>query len=510
MRARTTFLVAIAFGLVASTLTIVVGAEPARADENDVYDITFPVIGPVYFGDTFYSCRSGCSRRHYATDIMTYGKKGLPVVAAHDGVIVAMATGSQCCAIWGLRHDDGWETVYIHMNNDTPYTDDGIGGTIGFAPGIEVGVRVERGQLLGWVGDSGNAENVAAHLHFEIHDPSCSDCPAGFFFGNPPMVNPYNSLLAADRSLMPRIAGADRYDTAVEISKTAFPGGASVAYIATGTEFADALAGGPAAANAGGPVLLTKPDSLPPVTRDELERLNPDRIVILGGVGAVAANVENALGDYAPDVDRMAGANRYATAAAVSAAHYDPGVNKVYIANGEGFADALAGAPAAAVDGAPLLLALRDSIPQPTIDELTRLGPNEIVILGGTGVISDAVASQLEAYAGSGNAVRLAGANRYETAAAISAYAFPDAPGAYVATGLGFADALAGVPLAAQAPAPILLVEDPVDASVEDELNRLGLSEVTILGGLGAVPGNAEVELWMVFNGGTYPIWDFT
>jgi putative cell wall-binding protein len=324
------------------------------------------------------------------------------------------------------------------------------------------------------------------------------------------MVNPYNSLLAADRSLMPRIAGADRYDTAVEISKTAFPGGASVAYIATGTEFADALAGGPAAANAGGPVLLTKPDSLPPVTRDELERLNPDRIVILGGVGAVAANVENALGDYAPDVDRMAGANRYATAAAVSAAHYDPGVNKVYIANGEGFADALAGAPAAAVDGAPLLLVLRDSITQPTIDELTRLGPNEIVILGGTGVISDAVASQLEAYAGSGNAVRLAGANRYETAAAISAYAFPDAPGAYVATGLGFADALAGVPLAAQAPAPILLVEDPVDASVEDELNRLGLSEVTILGGLGAVPGNAEVELWMVFNGGTYPIWDFT
>lgn len=257
-------------------------------------------------------------------------------------------------------------------------------------------------------------------------------------------------------------------------------------------------------------MLLTKPDSLPPVTRDELERLNPDRIVILGGVGAVAANVENALGDYAPDVDRMAGANRYATAAAVSAAHYDPGVNKVYIANGEGFADALAGAPAAAVDGAPLLLALRDSIPQPTIDELTRLGPNEIVILGGTGVISDAVASQLEAYAGSGNAVRLAGANRYETAAAISAYAFPDAPGAYVATGLGFADALAGVPLAAQAPAPILLIEDPVDASVEDELNRLGLSEVTILGGLGAVPGNAEVELWMVFNGGTYPIWDFT
>ena len=306
---------------------------------------------------------------------------------------------------------------------------------------------------------------------------------------------------------MPRIAGVDRYATAAEISKTAFPAGAAVAYIATGTGFADALAGGPAAANASGPVLLTRPDSLPGVTRDELDRLAPDKIIVLGGEGAVNGAVEAALGAYAADVERLAGPNRYATAAAISEAHYSSGVDTVYIANGEGFADALAGAPAAAVDGAPLLLALRDSIPQPTIDELNRLGPDTIVVLGGTGVISDQVAAQLEDHAGSGNVIRLAGANRYQTAAAISAYAFPGASAAYVATGLGFADALAGVPLAAATPGPILLVEDPLDASVVNELNRLGLSQVTILGGLGAVSGDAEVDLWMVFNGGTYPIW---
>ena len=68
-----------------------------------------------------------------------------------------------------IQHDDGWESYYIHMNNDTPGTDDGLGQ--GIAPGIEPGVRVRAGQLIGWVGDSGNAENSGSHVHFELHKP---------------------------------------------------------------------------------------------------------------------------------------------------------------------------------------------------------------------------------------------------------------------------------------------------------------------------------------------------
>ena len=139
--------------------------------EDGIYPLIFPVIGDNYYSDTWGACRDGCSRGHLGVDIMTYGKKGLPVVAAASGTVDWVSRS--CCAM-SIRHDDGWESWYIHLNNDTrnddgSYTDDGKGW--GFAPGIESGVHVEAGQLIGWVGDSGNAENVAPQLHFELHAP---------------------------------------------------------------------------------------------------------------------------------------------------------------------------------------------------------------------------------------------------------------------------------------------------------------------------------------------------
>jgi hypothetical protein len=77
--------------------------------------------------------------------------------------------GDNCCAL-ALRHDDGWESWYIHLNNDTPGTDDGLG--YGIVDGLESGSHVTAGQLIGWVGDSGNAEWAGSHLHFELHDPA--------------------------------------------------------------------------------------------------------------------------------------------------------------------------------------------------------------------------------------------------------------------------------------------------------------------------------------------------
>ncbi len=485
---------ALALGLAASSLVVGTDEVIAEAAVDDVYDITFPVAGPTYYSDSFYACRDGCSRTHGATDIMTYGLKGVPVVAAHAGTIKWMANeqGGRCCAIWGLVHEDGWETWYIHMNNDTPGTDDGL--VLGFAAGIVPGATVEEGQLLGWVGDSGNAERVSPHLHFEIRDAAGD------------RVNPYYSLGVAKRNLLPRVAGADRFATAAAISEEAFPDGAVVAYVATGSEFADALAGGPAAALAGGPVLLTRSGSLPQTTADELTRLDPNKIVILGGLGAVGDRVETRLRGLAPEVERLFGVNRYATAAAISAAHHSAGASTVYVANAEAFADALAGAPAAAIDGAPLLLVVRDSVPAATAEELERLRANRIVILGGEAVISADVVAQLAALTLTGDVVRLAGADRYETAAEISAFAFPTVTTAFVATGLGFADALAGVSLAASSGSPILLVDDPLSDAIAAELVRLGPEDVTILGGTGAVSGDVETDLWTLLNG-DFPTW---
>lgn len=168
----------------ATAASVMAGAGAAGAADFDPEEIVFPVEGKVYYSDTFYSARSG-GRTHGATDIMTYGVKGLPVVAAADGVVKWI--GSTCCYL-SIDHGGGWETWYIHLNNDTPGTDDGNGW--GIADGIERGTLVSAGQLIGWVGDSGNAEGTAPHLHFEIRKDGVQ-------------INPYPYLLVAEGKTPP-------------------------------------------------------------------------------------------------------------------------------------------------------------------------------------------------------------------------------------------------------------------------------------------------------------------
>ncbi len=192
-----------------------------------------------------------------------------------------------------------------------------------------------------------------------------------------------------------RLWGLDRFATAAAISKDSYPAGATLVYVANGLNFPDALAGGPAAAQAGAPLLLVLPDALPEATADELKRLRPEQIRILGGSGVVSEQVAKELTSYASSVDRLWGPDRFATAAVIAEDTFPLGANTVYVAYGLNFPDALAGGPAAAQAGAPLLLVTTDAIPQPTATEIRRLGAVEVVILGGTGVVSAGVRDQL-------------------------------------------------------------------------------------------------------------------
>jgi putative cell wall-binding protein len=157
-----------------------------------------------------------------------------------------------------------------------------------------------------------------------------------------------------------------------------------VAFIATGRDYPDALAGAAAGAAIGGPVLLVPGDAIPPVVATELARLAPAAIRVLGGSAAVADTVLEALGPYAADVSRLAGPDRYATAAAISAT-YPPDVAELFIATGTDYPDALAGSPL----GGPLLLVRPGALGDPVVMEIARLRPGRVVALGGPGVITD-------------------------------------------------------------------------------------------------------------------------
>jgi len=285
-----------------------------------------------------------------------------------------------------------------------------------------------------------------------------------------------------------RIAGADRFATAVALSSSAPTGG--TVYVATGDAFADALAGGPAAAAQAAPVLLVHRDSIPDATAQRIAALRPSKIVVLGGPASVSDAVVAQLNGMASGgAARVAGANRAATSAAVSMQAFKPLVPVAYIANGDGFADALAGAAAGAFKGGPVLLVDRDSISNEVAVELRRLVPQSIVILGGTGAVSSAVETQLHTY--SVQVSRAAGSDRYGTAIEVSKASFPSgAAAAFLATGLNFPDALAGGPTVGTGKAPLLLVPGTcMPNAVRAELARLGVTHVTLVGGSGVVSG---------------------
>ena len=287
-----------------------------------------------------------------------------------------------------------------------------------------------------------------------------------------------------------RIAGTDRYATAAAISRSQFGAGASTVFVATGASFPDALAGAPAAAKAKAPVLLTARYDLPSATRTELDRLNPTRIVVLGGGGVVSDAVVSKLRGYAGTVVRWAGASRFATAAKISEESFAPGVKVAYLATADTFPDALSGGAVAGRVGGPILLVNRSGIPPATGKELARLKPSKIVILGGTSVVSDTVRRSADAYT-SGTVNRLAGADRYATSVQISQSAYRSSDAVFIATGTNFPDGLAGGPVAALLPGPLLLVApSQLPTVVKKELQRLGPDEVFVLGGTGVVSGS--------------------
>ncbi|WP_028130778.1 cell wall-binding repeat-containing protein [Serinicoccus marinus] len=192
-----------------------------------------------------------------------------------------------------------------------------------------------------------------------------------------------------------RVSGGTRYDTSVAVSRRAFPGGADVVYVSTGADWPDALSAGAAAGVQDAPVLLTEPGRLPAAVGAEIARLDPDRIIVVGGSSAVSEAVVRQLQGYAV-TERVSGANRYSTALAVSRRVFGPSRPGVVIATGSAFPDALAAVPATATTRGPILLARADGLPGGVGGDLDRLTPRTAYLLGGSGALSIDVARQVQ------------------------------------------------------------------------------------------------------------------
>lgn len=291
-----------------------------------------------------------------------------------------------------------------------------------------------------------------------------------------------------------RIAGKDRYATAVQISRE-YPVGSEL-FVTVGDNYPDALTTAARAGSVGGPVLLTRPDSVPPVVRTEIQRLKPSRITVVGGTGAISdAVLQELRGLTSAPVVRRGGGDRYATAGAL-ARTFGTQVNVVYVATGENFPDALAGAARAGFNDGPVLLVDKDRVPGSTASAMAAINPNRVVVLGAEGSVNRAVAEELRGMTRSGNLQRVGGADRYKTAANLAAHYPTSTEKVFVATGETYPDALSGASPAGDQHSPVLLVsEDRVPGATKRALLRLSPHEIILVGGDGVISKAVENEL---------------
>lgn len=284
-----------------------------------------------------------------------------------------------------------------------------------------------------------------------------------------------------------RLAGVDRYDTGVLISQASFPidGSADVVYVATGANYPDALAAGPAAAEENAPLLLTATASVPASVLAEIQRLAPDKIIVIGGTPSVSAAAFAQLDALPGEIERIAGPDRYATSRAIVEHAFDS-ADGAYVATGSNFPDALSAGGVAGANSEPVVLldGAASTANAATKSLLTTLGADSLRIVGSAASVSAGIATSLNSI---GTVSRIEGPSRYATSQAIN-QRFTSSDIVILATGVGFPDALAGGAWAGNAGAPLYIVPGTcVPSGVIDEIDRLGATTVYLLGGTGTL-----------------------
>ncbi|MCK3770192.1 cell wall-binding repeat-containing protein [Microbacterium aerolatum] len=294
-----------------------------------------------------------------------------------------------------------------------------------------------------------------------------------------------------------RAAGADREQTAVAASQRAWPSGASIVYLATSRDFADALTTAPAANRAGGALLLTAPDALSDAVERELKRLAPTRITLLGGPAVLSDRLLERVKTVVPaaSISRLFGTDRYATSRAV--AESTGSSDSVLVATGSDFPDALSAAAAGSSARQPVLLVKGSSnaVDADTRATIAKLGASKVTIVGGTGVVSSALEGSLRSLGLT--VTRLSGSDRYETNVAVNRSYFPgSALTALIASGNDFPDALSASALAGRMAVPLLLSQrECIRTGAADFLRERGTTRITLVGGTGVLTKDGVEQL---------------
>ncbi|MHB1739706.1 MAG: cell wall-binding repeat-containing protein [Actinomycetes bacterium] len=317
---------------------------------------------------------------------------------------------------------------------------------------------------------------------------SVSYAQVGYGYGYAPPPSPPVATIA-------RLAGADRIQTAIQVSQSQFPtaGSAKAVVLARADIYPDAMVGGPLAAHVGGPLLLTESAGLDAATQAEIQRVLPagGTVYLLGGTGALSPAVATSLTGLGFHVTRYWGSTRFGTAIAVADALGNP--TTIFEATGLNYPDALSAGPAAVAKGGAILLT----------DGSVQSSDTAAYLSAHPGVTRYAVGGP--AASADRSATPLVGADRFATSVAVANQFFTSPGTVGVATGMNFPDALSATPDLGTIDAPILLVDPttPLPASVAAYLSTRSstITTVSIFGGTGAVSSGVSVAISTALGG---------
>lgn len=366
-----------------------------------------------------------------------------------------------------------WRTELVALSELTAWTLDthGVmaGTTVDYTNGYE-----------GWT-----RTLPVVHGHRDVNETSC---PGLRLYA---LMDTLRSWVAVDQAessdAVQRIGGDTRYAVSAQMARDAFLEGTRTAYLVSGEGLPDALGVGAVADAAGAAVLLTRPRGLPAETLAALDHLGVEEVTIVGGKTSVPQRIVDELSAHGYAVTRVAGKDRYETAAHLTAQTTAPG-RTVYVANGVSLVDALGGSAAAAELGGAVVLTRPTSLPSATAEALSVLAPSRVVILGGDTAVAPAVADQIETLLPAVEVERIGGHNRYATSALLATDAFDYASSTVVASGDAPVDAMVGTQLAARHDGPVLLTRSSCrPASVDTAYQTLGITFTRLAGGAAVV-----------------------
>ena len=298
------------------------------------------------------------------------------------------------------------------------------------------------------------------------------------------------SYTPASKVTSDRIAGSNRFDTAVKVSQSAYPDGAKTVILANGEKFSDVLAAMPYGKTIKAPILYTNFDNIPDETLKELKRLGVEKVILVGGEKSISLDEQKTLEGKGYKIDRINGVDRYETSKLIAErmkAAGAKGINDVIIASGQVFPDALSISPLAVENEIPILLTSKDTLSEYTIKSLDNVKDGKIYITGGVNSVSNSVESKLKEYTKQ-KITRFAGADRYETSQIIAKSLRPNATTSVFASGELFSDALVAGELVSKDNAPLMLVKkNNLPSSISSYVKDSKITNNVIVGGVNTV-----------------------